>query len=99
MAEVKIHQEHEGGWSDARKPLLCLNTGSWRTQRPVADSAKCSFCGLCALYCPTGCMRDKGNHFQPDLEYCKGCGICAVECPRKAVVMISEVEFQDEKSA
>jgi len=96
MAKIKIHTEYEGAWSDARKPLLCLDTGKWRTQRPVANEENCNYCGLCALYCTVQCMVDKKSHFQPDLKFCKGCGICARECPQKAIVMISEGEFRDE---
>ncbi|MBN1224307.1 MAG: 4Fe-4S binding protein [Candidatus Aminicenantes bacterium] len=98
MAKIKIHTKHEGGWSDARLPLLCLNTGEWRTQRPVVNKEKCTYCGLCALYCTVQCMRDRRDHFQPDLEFCKGCGICAWECPQKAIVMFPEAGFRDEKS-
>ena len=29
-----------------------LNTGDWRTQRPVLDQETCIACGTCLLYCP-----------------------------------------------
>jgi pyruvate ferredoxin oxidoreductase delta subunit len=86
----------EGPWSDGRGELLCLDTGSWRTERPVTDLEKCNYCGLCALYCPPQCMKDMGTYFQPDFDYCKGCGICAAECPRKAITMQPEGAFADE---
>ena len=87
-----------GGWSDGRRELLCLDTGSWRVERPVVSVEKCSYCGLCALYCPPQCMKDMGTHFQPDYGYCKGCGICATECPRGAISMQPEGDFADESS-
>ncbi len=96
MVKLKIYIKYEGGWSNADESLLCLDTGSWRTQRPVVDEKKCIYCGLCALYCPTQCMLDRGDHFVPNLDFCKGCGICARECPRKAISMVSEGEFQNE---
>ena len=98
MAKIKLHTNYEGGWSDTRKPLLCLDTGSWRTQRPLVNAEKCSYCGLCALYCTVQCMREKEDHFLPDLAFCKGCGICARECPQEAIVMVSEDEYKDESS-
>jgi Pyruvate/2-oxoacid:ferredoxin oxidoreductase delta subunit len=41
-------------------------------------------------------MLDKGDHYEPNLDFCKGCGICAHECPRKAITMVSEGEFTSE---
>ncbi len=84
-----------GAWSDGNDKLLCLDTGTWRVERPVLDQQKCNYCGLCALYCPPQCLKDMGDHFSPDLDFCKGCGICAWECPRKAISMIAEGEFDD----
>ncbi len=95
MAKIKIHIEYEGAWSDATAPLLCLDTGSWRSERPVLDEDKCTYCGLCALYCPTQCMIDEGEYFLPNFDYCKGCGICGRECPQDAISMMSESEFKD----
>ena len=86
----------EGAWSDGREKLLCLDTGTWRVERPVTDVGKCNYCGLCALYCPPQCQRDMGTYFEPDLAYCKGCGICAEECPSRAITMRPEGEFADE---
>ena len=86
----------ESAWSDADKQMLCLDTGSWRTERPVLDQTKCNYCGLCALYCPPQCMLDKGDHYEANLAFCKGCGICAHECPRGALTMVPEGEFSNE---
>ena len=88
----------EGAWSDGKDQLLCLDTGTWRVERPVLDKEKCNYCGLCALYCPPQCMKDAGDCFTPDLAFCKGCGICASECPRKAISMIPEGDFADDIS-
>jgi pyruvate ferredoxin oxidoreductase delta subunit len=86
----------ESPWSNSGEVLLCLDTGSWRTERPVVDKAQCNYCGLCALYCPPQCMKDMGDHYEANLAYCKGCGICATECPRKAIKMVPEGEFINE---
>ena len=65
-------------------------TGDWRTQRPIVKVEKCSQCGWCYLYCPSGCMEDKGTYFAPNLDFCKGCGVCARECPVDAIYMVDE---------
>ena len=88
----------EGAWSDSNEQLLCLDTGSWRVERPILDKDKCNYCGLCALYCPPQCMIDMGDHFIPDLEFCKGCGICTKECPRNAISMVPEGESDDDST-
>ena len=86
----------ESSWSDGHKPLLCLKTGDWRTQRPVLKKEKCNGCGICAAYCPPQCINDDGELYAVDLEYCKGCGICAKECPKKAITMTPEGDYTDE---
>jgi pyruvate ferredoxin oxidoreductase delta subunit len=86
----------ESPWSNANEKMLVLDTGGWRTERPVLDKSKCNYCGLCAIYCPPQCMRDKGDHYEADLAFCKGCGICAHECPRQALAMKPEGDFINE---
>jgi 2-oxoacid:acceptor oxidoreductase delta subunit (pyruvate/2-ketoisovalerate family) len=86
----------EGPWSDANQLMLKLDTGSWRTERPILDKAKCNYCGLCAIYCPPQCMKDMGDHYEANLAFCKGCGICAKECPKQAYTMKPEGEFTNE---
>ena len=96
MVKHKFLYDTESCISNSKEKLLALETGGWRTERPVVDASKCNYCGLCAIYCPPQCMLDKGDHYEADLNWCKGCGICANECPRKAVTMVSEGEFADE---
>lgn len=70
-----------------------IDTGKWRTYRPVIDAGKCTECGVCAFYCPVAAVQQPKNaDGEPsiDLKYCKGCGICAAECPRRAVTMVRE---------
>ena len=96
VIRYKNQLKTEASISNSREKLLALDTGGWRTERPVLDVSKCNYCGLCAIYCPPQCMRDKGDHYEADLTWCKGCGICAYECPRKALTMVPEGEFADE---
>ena len=68
-------------------------TGDWRSQRPILDRDKCTYCRLCWVYCPEGAYEDMGEeekYFKVDLDFCKGCGICANECPRTALTMVPE---------
>ena len=44
---------------------------------------KCTLLRYLSLYCPPQCMLDKGDHFEPNLEFCKGCGICVKNVPEK----------------
>jgi len=78
-------------------------TGSWRVMRPVLNKNVCipckrnaEACFICWLFCPDVVIT---RTIPPtiDLEYCKGCGICAEECPTKAITMVDESEFADEK--
>jgi len=68
-------------------------TGDWRSLRPIRDDTKCIKCGMCALFCPEGCIeQNEEGYFEANLYYCKGCGICARECWTGAITMIEEEE-------
>ena len=67
-------------------------TGDWRSQRPITDSAKCVECGLCWIFCPDSARYHKKEEkkYDSNLFYCKGCGICSRECPTGAISMKEE---------
>lgn len=71
-------------------PLYIFPSGQMKVQRPVVDVDKCSGCGTCYLFCPTGCIIDKDTHLEANLEFCKGCGICAKTCPVHCITMVRE---------
>lgn len=87
--------ETESAWSDADKNMLCLDSGSWRSERPIVHKEKCSRCGLCYIYCPPQCMDVGDDIYVPNLKFCKGCGTCAKECPTGAIVMVPEGGIED----
>jgi pyruvate ferredoxin oxidoreductase gamma subunit len=69
-----------------------VETGLWRTQRPVIEPSRCRGCWwLCSTYCPDGAIRvDDEGRPQIDYLHCKGCMVCAVQCPNHAITMIPE---------
>ena len=96
VKEHKFLYPTEACISNSKEKLLALDTGGWRTERPVVNAEQCNYCGLCAIYCPPQCLVDKGDHYEADLTWCKGCGICANECPKKAIIMVPEGDFKNE---
>ena len=86
---MKFISPYETDWGDS-KELFAFNIKEWKYQRPVTNVSKCCQCGICYLFCPTGCVRDMGGYYAADLEYCKGCSICAKMCPIDAIEMVRE---------
>jgi len=84
-----LRSKYPGPWADTEE-IFEIKTGEWRYQRPVTKIGKCMQCGTCYLFCPTGCISDRGTYFAANLEYCKGCGLCARLCPVSAVMMVRE---------
>ncbi len=76
----------EGGTS------ALVNTGDWRTIKPIFDAAKCKQCLLCAPVCPDMSIPVDTNGKRGEFDYffCKGCGICAQVCPFDAINMIKD---------
>ena len=74
-----------------------VETGLWRSMRPVLDNEKCISCLKCWVQCPDASIQtDKdGKVTGVDLFFCKGCGVCAEVCPVKAVSMHPESDFAD----
>lgn len=68
-----------------------LDTGEWKSKKPIHLDDKCKHCMLCVPACPDNAIiynNDKMLGF--DYSRCKGCGVCAKVCPFKAIEMQSE---------
>lgn len=75
----------------AAATTLKVETGVWRTLRPIIDRRRCNRCGLCHIFCPDGVISlDAKEYPQIDYQHCKGCLICLVQCPPHAIVAIPE---------
>jgi len=70
---------------------LKVETGVWRTLRPVIDLQQCNRCTLCRIFCPDGVISmDAKGYPQIDYQHCKGCLICLLQCPPHAIDAIPE---------
>lgn len=77
---------------------LQMDTGSWRTLRPIIDTERCGSCGLCQTYCPDGAISfDRDGYPAIDYGHCKGCMICLVQCPMHAIESIPEQQSSSHK--
>jgi len=75
-----------------------VNTGLWRTLRPVIDYDRCKRCWwVCSTFCPDSAIsvRD-GNVPEIDYDHCKGCMVCVSQCPPHAIEAIPETEARED---
>ena len=74
-----------------------VNTGLWRTMRPVIDYDLCKGCWwVCSTFCPDGVINVVDNRPDIDYDHCKGCLICAAQCPPHAISAIPEAQAMEE---
>lgn len=68
------------------------------------DTEKCSGCGMCVLFCPTGALSYSQYDIpeNPDMKYvefqasmCDQCNLCADVCIRKCLKVSPEVKISD----
>lgn len=79
-----------------------VNTGDWRTERPIFDAAKCRQCALCIPVCPDMAIPADAEGRRGEFNYffCKGCGICAEVCPAEgAITMVPEAQRAERGAA
>ena len=77
---------------------LDVETGLWRSMRPVLDQNKCISCLKCWLQCPDSSIKtnEEGRVCGINMFFCKGCGVCAQVCPVNAISMHQEADFNNE---
>jgi uncharacterized Fe-S center protein len=54
---------------------------------PVVDEEKCTGCGRCNRWCPTGAAALVGKKTRIDQDKCIGCGECTVTCGEQAIAV------------
>jgi NADH-quinone oxidoreductase subunit I len=72
-------------------------------RRHANGSEVCIACGLCAAYCPTGCINIQTSEgpdhekvidkYEIEILKCLFCGYCVEACPVRAIVMTQEYEL------
>jgi pyruvate ferredoxin oxidoreductase gamma subunit len=77
-----------------------VNTGVWRTMRPIIDYGLCKGCWwVCSTFCPDSAINVKENRPEVDYDHCKGCLVCVAQCPAHAITAIPETQAIDEEKA
>jgi len=77
-----------------------VNTGLWRTMRPVIDYDLCKGCWwVCSTFCPDGAINVKDGKPEIDYDHCKGCLVCVAQCPPHAIAAIPETQAIEQEQA
>jgi len=74
-----------------------VNTGLWRTMRPIIDYDHCNKCWwVCSTFCPDSAIDIRDDTPVIDYDHCKGCMVCVGVCPPHAIRGIPEYVAQRE---
>lgn len=77
-----------------------VNTGLWRTMRPVIDYDLCNKCWwVCSTFCPDSAISVVNDLPEIDYDHCKGCLICVGQCPVHAIEAIPEIQALQQEAA
>lgn len=90
-------------YPDEKPVLPPVYRGLHALRRHPDGSEVCIACGLCAAYCPTGCIRIKTSEapdhtkvvdvYEIEILKCLFCGYCVEACPVRALAMTQEYEL------
>ena len=71
---------------------MLVETGAWRTVRPVIDYERCHGCAwICSTLCPDSAISVNAEGAPViDYEHCKGCLVCVAVCPHHAIAAVPE---------
>ena len=59
---MEFETDYQGPWLDINEQnKMVVDVSKWRYQRPVTNAAKCCSCGTCYIFCPTGCIDERGG--------------------------------------
>lgn len=77
-----------------------VNTGLWRTMRPIIDYDRCNKCWwVCSTFCPDSAISVVNDEPVIDYDHCKGCLVCVGQCPVHAIEAIPEIHALQQESA
>lgn len=90
-------------YPDERPVVPPVYRGLHALRRHPDGRELCIACGLCAAYCPTGCIRIKTSEapdhtkvvdtYEIEILKCLFCGYCVEACPVRALAMTQEYEL------
>lgn len=77
------------------KPATDLLDLSSLPMAEIVVNDRCSACGLCSRFCPTGALQSEASDddikFTFTTAYCIACGICQKVCPSDAIKLSYEI--------
>lgn len=75
--------------------IRTVRTSLW--SRVEVDAEKCTLCGMCGVFCPTGAIVKDDASEDPGLDFypvdCVGCGLCQTACMPHAITLSDEVDL------